>query len=242
MVRKDKKHMEDSIEEMQAMLKHVENCIQENEKLLKDNKVLNLLKYESMVEELRLVPSRIVVLPPKIMPSDISEEQIISQLLTVKPSNRTTLPEFAISKTCGVSAVAARMLLEGPEPLAIIKINSGKLKGICCKATKGVWVYGDDGNLKQYDKHVTLLKSIAAISGSSQKDIAVNKNGNVAFSHITDECVELLVVGEDCIEKMIELTVWILFGLYFNTEDDFMSASDETTTPRPRLAYFLKAN
>ncbi|XP_062602188.1 uncharacterized protein LOC134263832 [Saccostrea cucullata] len=222
MVREDKKHMQDSIEEMQAILKHVENCIQENKKLLKDNKVLNLLKYESMVEELRLVPGRIVILPPKIIPSDISEEQIINQLLKLKPSNRTTLPEFAISKTCGVTAVAARMLLEEPEPLAIIKTNSGKLKGICCEATKGVWVYGDDEKLKQYDKHGTLLKSIAAISGSSQKDIAVNKNGDVAFPQITDECVELLVVAEDCIKKMIEMTGWIPFGLCFNTEDDLM--------------------
>ncbi|XP_062607761.1 uncharacterized protein LOC134269572 [Saccostrea cucullata] len=220
MIKEDKKHMQDSIEEIQAILKHVEFCIQENEKLLKDNNILNLLKYDSMVEELRLVPSRIVILPPKIIPSDISEEQIINQILTLKPSSRTTLPEFAISKTCGVSAVSARMLLEEPKPLAIIKTDSGKLKGICCESTKGVWVYGDDEKLKQYSKHGTLLNSIMAISRNSQKDIAVNKHGDVAFPHITDECVKL--VRKDRIEKMIEMIGWIPFGLCFNKEDELM--------------------
>ncbi|XP_061172303.1 E3 ubiquitin-protein ligase TRIM71-like [Saccostrea echinata] len=240
MVEEDNRYMQDSIEEIQTILQNVEHCIQKNEKLLKDNNILNLLKYESTIEELRLVPSRIEILPPKIIPSDVKEEEIMKQLLTLKPSNRTTLPEFAISKTCSVSAVSARLLLKEPKILATLKTNNRKLKGICCESTDRVWVYGDDEKLKQFDKLGTLLNSITAVSGNSQKDIAVNKDGDIAFPHITDECIKVFRKGR--VEKMVELAGWIPFGLCFNTDDALMVCMRRTDYSEAKIGIFSGGN
>ncbi|XP_048733119.2 E3 ubiquitin-protein ligase TRIM71-like [Ostrea edulis] len=216
----DIKCLKDDIEEIQKSLQDIIDTIQKNEDLLKDDKTFDLLEYESRVDELRLVPNRIEISPPKVVPSDVKHEDIILQLMSLKPSIKSTLPGFSISRTGEVSAVSARMLLEEPDCLATLKIDCTKLKGIFCEFPDKAWVYGDDEKLSQFDKKGTLLKCIDAISGNSQKDIALNNENEIAFSHKTDECVNVVRNGH--IEKLVNVAGWIPYGLCFNSEGDLM--------------------
>jgi hypothetical protein len=222
MANEDIKCLQDNIEEIQKSLQLVKDSILTNEDLLKDEKsrTFALCGYESMVDELRLVPNRIEISSPKVVPSDIKEEDVIRQLVSFTPSAKSTLPGFSISKTGGVVAVSARVLLEKPECLATLKLDCKKIKGICCESPDKVWIYGDDEKLRQLDKNGTLLKCIDAVSGNSQKDIAINKENQIAFSHKMDECVNL--VRDDHIEEVINVAGWIPYGVCFNSDGDLM--------------------
>jgi hypothetical protein len=214
----DMECLQGNIEEIQKSLQLVKDSIQKNEDLLKDNKTFNLLEYASTVDELRLVPNRIEICSPKVVPSDIKD--VIQQHVSLTPSVKSTLPGFSISKTGGVFAVSTRTLLDEPECVTTLKADCTKLKGICCESPDKVWIYGDDEKLRQLDKNGTLLKCIDAVSGNSQKDIAINKQNQIAFSHKTDECVNL--VRDDHIEEAINVAGWIPYGLCFNSDGDLM--------------------
>ncbi|XP_062607762.1 uncharacterized protein LOC134269575 [Saccostrea cucullata] len=235
--KEDKNIMQDNVDEIRTTLQNVDKLIKRNENLLKDEDVLNILRYESRVDELRLVPNRTEINPAKIAPLDIEEEEIMRQLVTVTPSTRVTLRGFAITKDGRDFSISARVLLEKEELLATFRVNSVKLKGICCESTDKVWIYGDDEKMKQFDKLGNLLDCITATSGNSQKDIAVNKNGDVAFSHITDECVKIL--REKRIQKLVNMTGWIPYGLCFNADDDLMVCMRRNDYSESRVGIYL---
>ncbi|XP_061172302.1 E3 ubiquitin-protein ligase Midline-1-like [Saccostrea echinata] len=235
--KEDKNLVQDNVDEIRISLQNVDELIKRNENLLKDDDVLNILKYESRVDELRLVPNRTEITPAKIVPLDVKEEEIMQQLVTLTPSTRNTLRGFAITKTGRDFSVSARVLLEKQQILFTIRANSVKLKGICCESTDKVWIYGDDEKLKQFDKLGNMLNCITAISGNSQKDIAVNKDGDVAFSHITDECVKIL--RERRIQKMVDLSGWIPYGLCFNSDDDLMVCMRRNDYSESKVGIYL---
>jgi hypothetical protein len=129
-------------------------------------------------------------------------------------------------------------LLAKPECLKTIPTNDTKVHGICCEFPDKVWVYGDDEKLKQLDKNGTMLKCIDAISGNSQKDIAINKENQIAFSHKMDECVYL--VRNDRIEEVAKIVGWILYGLSFNSEGDLMVCMRRNDFNASKVGIFSK--
>lgn len=111
-------------------------------------------------------------------------------------------------------------LLPEPELIATVKTNCKQLKGICHNEDDRVWVYGTDEILREVDITGTVQNCITAISKNSQKDIAKNKMGEIVFSHLSDECLN--IVREGKISKLLDLSGWIPFGVTFNADDDLM--------------------
>lgn len=205
---------------MQGSYQRVKYCIERSKRLLEEDNPIEMLEFKSSVDELRLVPSMKDVTPPKLIILDVKVEKIFEQVVSLKPSVQFILPGFTISKTGDISLVSTRVLMTEPTLIKAIFTYSKKLKGICCESDDKVWIYGDDEEIKQLDKSGSKLNVFHAVSKSIQKDIAINKDGHIAFAHEEDECIYL--VNKKGIEKFVDMAGWIPYGLCFNSEGDLM--------------------
>lgn len=219
-IQSDTKCLQDNTEEIQSALQDVKDSIKANEDILQDDRFTRLLSYASKNDAFRIIPSRPAIKTAKIVPVNVKEEDIIPKLIHFQRSIRTKLPGYSLNRTGDVSSISTKSLLPEPELIATIKTNCKQLKGICHNEDDRVWIYGTDEILREVDITGTVQNCITAISKNSQKDIAKNKMGEIVFSHLSDECVN--IVREGKISKLLDLSGWIPFGVTFNADDDLM--------------------
>lgn len=219
-IQSDTKCLQDNTEEIQSALQDVKDSIKANEDLLQDDRFTRLLSYASKNDAFRIIPSRPAIKTAKIVPVNVKEGDIIPKLIHFQRSIRTKLPGYSLNRTGDVSSISTKSLLPEPELIATVKTNCKQLKGICHNEDDRVWIYGTDEILREVDITGTVQNCITAISKNSQKDIAKNKMGEIVFSHLSDECVN--IVREGKISKLLDLSGWIPFGVTFNADDDLM--------------------
>lgn len=219
-IQSDVKCLQDNTEEIQSALQDVKDTIKANEDILQDDRFTRLLSYASKNDAFRIIPSRPAIKTAKIVPVNVKEGDIIPKLIHFQRSIRTKLPGYSLNRTGDVSSISTKSLLPEPELIATIKTNCKQLKGICHNEDDRVWIYGTDEILREVDITGTVQNCITAISKNSQKDIAKNKMGEIVFSHLSDECVN--IVREGKISKLLDLSGWIPFGVTFNADDDLM--------------------
>lgn len=219
-IQSDTKCLQDNTEEIQSALQDVNDSIKTNEDVLQDGGFKCLLSYTSKNDAFRIIPSRPAIKTAKIVPVNVKEGDIIPKLIHFQRSIHTKLPGYSLNRTGDVSSISTKSLLPEPELIATIKTNCKQLKGICHNEDDRVWIYGTDEILREVDITGTVQNCITAISKNSQKDIAKNKMGEIVFSHLSDECVN--IVREGKISKLLDLSGWIPFGVTFNADDDLM--------------------
>lgn len=219
-IQSDTKCLQDNTEEIQSALQDVKDSIKANEDILQDDRFTRLLSYASKNDAFRIIPSRPAIKTAKIVPVNVKEGDIIPKLIHFQRSIRTKLPGYSLNRTGDVSSISTKSLLPEPELIATVKTNCKQLKGICHNEDDRVWIYGTDEILREVDITGTVQNCITAISKNSQKDIAKNKKGEIVFSHLSDECVN--IVREGKISKLLDLSGWIPFGVTFNADDDLM--------------------
>lgn len=219
-IQSDTKCLQDNTEEIQSALQDVKDSIKANEDILQDDRFTRLLSYASKNDAFRIIPSRPAIKTAKIVPVNVKEGDIIPKLIHFQRSIRTKLPGYSLNRTGDVSSISPKSLLPEPELIATVKTNCKQLKGICHNEDDRVWIYGTDEILREVDITGTVQNCITAISKNSQKDIAKNKMGEIVFSHLSDECVN--IVREGKISKLLDLSGWIPFGVTFNADDDLM--------------------
>lgn len=219
-IQSDTKCLQDNTEEIQSALQDVKDTIKANEDILQDDRFTRLLSYASKNDAFRIIPSRPAIKTAKIVPVNVKEGDIIPKLIHFQRSIRTKLPGYSLNRTGDVSSISTKSLLPEPELIATVKTNCKQLKGICHNEDDRVWIYGTDEILREVDITGTVQNCITAISKNSQKDIAKNKMGEIVFSHLSDECVN--IVREGKISKLLDLSGWIPFGVTFNADDDLM--------------------
>nr|XP_034334833.1 uncharacterized protein LOC117691992 [Crassostrea gigas] len=220
MVKEDLQILQNDKDKVQNSYQVVKDCIERNEHILNEENSFKMLEYKSIVEDLRLVPPMKDISPPKLILPDVKKEEIIKQVVSLQSSVHSTLPGFTISKTGDVTMASTLTMMEEPTLLVVLLTHCTKLKGICCESEEKVWIYGDDEKIKQLDKSGNALNSFNAASGTSQKDIAMNSDRNIAFSHKEDACIYL--VKKTKIEKFVDVSGWIPYGLCFNSDGDLM--------------------
>uniref|UniRef100_A0A8W8HM37 B box-type domain-containing protein n=1 Tax=Magallana gigas TaxID=29159 RepID=A0A8W8HM37_MAGGI len=219
-IQSDTKCLQDNTEEIQSALQDVKDSIKANEDILQDDRFTRLLSYASKNDAFRIIPSRPAIKTAKIVPVNVKEGDIIPKLIHFQRSICTKLPGYSLNRTGDVSSISTKSLLPEPELIATVKTNCKQLKGICHNEDDRVWIYGTDEILREVDITGTVQNCITAISKNSQKDIAKNKMGEIVFSHLSDECVN--IVREGKISKLLDLSGWIPFGVTFNADDDLM--------------------
>lgn len=219
-IQSDTKCLQDNTEEIQSALQDVKDSIKANEDILQDDRFTRLLSYASKNDAFRIIPSRPAIKTAKIVPVNVKEGDIIPKLIHFQRSICTKLPGYSLNRTGDVSSISTKSLLPEPELIATVKTNCKQLKGICHNENDRVWIYGTDEILREVDITGTVQNCITAISKNSQKDIAKNKMGEIVFSHLSDECVN--IVREGKISKLLDLSGWIPFGVTFNADDDLM--------------------
>lgn len=219
-IQSDTKCLQDNTEEIQSALQDVKDSIKANEDILQDDRFTRLLSYASKNDAFRIIPSRPAIKTAKIVPVNVKEGDIIPKLIHFQRSIHTKLPGYSLNRTGDVSSISTKSLLSEPELIATVKTNCKQLKGICHNEDDRVWIYGTDEILREVDITGTVQNCITAISKNSQKDIAKNKMGEIVFSHLSDECVN--IVREGKISKLLDLSGWIPFGVTFNADDDLM--------------------
>lgn len=219
-IQSDTKCLQDNTEEIQSALQDVKDSIKANEDILQDDRFTRLLSYASKNDAFRIIPIRPAIKTAKIVPVNVKEGDIIPKLIHFQRSIRTKLPGYSLNRTGDVSSISTKSLLPEPELIATVKTNCKQLKGICHNEDDRVWIYGTDEILREVDITGTVQNCITAISKNSQKDIAKNKMGEIVFSHLSDECVN--IVREGKISKLLDLSGWIPFGVTFNADDDLM--------------------
>lgn len=219
-IQSDTKCLQDNTEEIQSALQDVKDTIKANEDILQDDRFTRLLSYASKNDAFRIIPSRPAIKTAKVVPVNVKEGDIIPKLIHFQRSIRTKLPGYSLNRTGDVSSISTKSLLPEPELIATVKTNCKQLKGICHNEDDRVWIYGTDEILREVDITGTVQNCITAISKNSQKDIAKNKMGEIVFSHLSDECVN--IVREGKISKLLDLSGWIPFGVTFNADDDLM--------------------
>lgn len=219
-IQSDTKCLQDNTDEIQSALQDVKDSIKANEDILQDDRFTRLLSYASKNDAFRIIPSRPAIKTAKIVPVNVKEGDIIPKLIHFQRSIRTKLPGYSLNRTGNVSSISTKSLLPEPELIATVKTNCKQLKGICHNEDDRVWIYGTDEILREVDITGTVQNCITAISKNSQKDIAKNKMGEIVFSHLSDECVN--IVREGKISKLLDLSGWIPFGVTFNADDDLM--------------------
>nr|XP_011438896.2 E3 ubiquitin-protein ligase TRIM36 isoform X1 [Crassostrea gigas] len=238
MIKQDLQILQDNVEKIQSSYQRVKQCIERNEYILKEENSFQVLDYKSDVEELRLVPSRKEVSPPTLIFPDTRKETIIQQIVSLRSSFQSSLPDITITKTGDVSMVSTRVLVENPALISVMFTYSKKLKGIHCESDDKVWIYGDDEKIRQLDKSGSTLQCFNAVSGNSQKDIALSKDGHIAFSHKVNECIYL--VKKNGFEKYVDMAGWIPYGLMFNSDGELMVCMRRNDYTESKVGFFTK--
>ncbi|XP_078309871.1 uncharacterized protein LOC144618132 [Crassostrea virginica] len=213
----------DEIKQMQSrMVKTLNalNTIQES------NEVFKTTNYSCINEEFSKLPPKVHVSMPKFIPEQSNEEKLIRLIGEITPLSTTFQERVFPEKKPNTSV---RELLDEPEVLNTIKTRHNYSCSVACLDEEQIWTSGETADIKCFNIHSVLQKTIKTMSGQRPHDIAVNRDGVLLYCERKTRTV--YKVKNDQTEEVIALKGWKPINLCVASSGDLLLTmySDDKT-------------
>nr|XP_022316885.1 uncharacterized protein LOC111120465 [Crassostrea virginica] len=212
-------------------------------KRLQDTSNVGLVsEYTSRTEEFKSLPAQFQVTSPTFTPNEFNREKIYQQIGSLdktykaKPLNDDSdsklkthddlsiNSDFSVSIVVGaVSSSPTRPFIDDPRILTEINTECKQysLGGVSCLSDSELWTCSYTNNImKLYNLQGELLKSVQTKSGNNPYDIAVTGSGDLAYTGIIDNTINL--VSGTQIHTLITLGGWRPLGLCSTLSGDLL--------------------
>jgi tripartite motif-containing protein 2/3 len=167
----------------------------------------------------------------------------IDDFKTFSPKVEVTLPTFCapainteklkemFGSLSTISTAAATQMLDEPLLTATIDTGYKDLYGAACLSDGEVWTCGDK-IMKLINFQNEVLKTIQTKSGINQRDIAVTREGNLAYTDMETRTINIMKRKQ--LPTVIKLDGWIPFNICSTSSGDLLATmvSDDNTKSR----------
>ncbi|XP_062582633.1 uncharacterized protein LOC134244369 [Saccostrea cucullata] len=200
-------------------IKKVQNLIKQTQlnmsRIEESNEVSKTLEYMSKNVELSKPPAKVMVLLPTYNPKPIDIKQLYKLIGSLTPlATATNENGYRLKKS------SSKELLQEPELICRIDTRYEKLRSVICQSDEEIWTIGRyTSDIKCFNSHGLIMKTIKTKSGKWPTDIAVNKDEDLVFS---DATVYKVKNGE--IEGVIKVEGWVPINLAITSSNDLLVA------------------
>ncbi|XP_048755558.2 uncharacterized protein LOC125666434 [Ostrea edulis] len=119
-----------------------------------------------------------------------------------------------------VSSPTVKPMLDEPRLTATIDTGYASLRSVSCFSEEQVWTCGSDKIMKLLNLQGKLLTSIQTESGNWPQDIAVTRDGHLAYTDIKNKTVNL--VKNKQIQTVATLQGWTPWNVCSTSSDDLL--------------------
>ncbi|XP_062579923.1 uncharacterized protein LOC134241931 [Saccostrea cucullata] len=165
----------------------------EKKKILKSNKVSDVISYESILKTIRDIPTDVHVTIPSLKFNKIPGRELSIELGEYK----------AILTQTSLSILSVRKLLEKAKVIASIPSGINPLGPIICTGASEAWICGGDKFVRRIDIHGSLKNKITTECDSYPADISVTRQGELIYSDTNNGTVK--IARQWSIETLITL-------------------------------------
>ncbi|XP_062593927.1 E3 ubiquitin-protein ligase TRIM36-like, partial [Saccostrea cucullata] len=213
-------------DEINKNLSEIKDEIDSAEMALDTHDMSKLFAVKSNLDRYKKLPQKVVPSNLKFLPGKIQRKELSNLFGTLLSSSLTSDKHGYSMKTTQKSSEAGspspvKQLLNEPETVTTIDTGYSELYSVACLSDEGIWTSGDDNTMKLFSiDQGSLLKSITTKSGDWPEDIAVTKSGNLVYSDISDETVN--IAKNEKIEEVIKLQNWGPDGVCSTSSGDLL--------------------
>lgn len=179
--------------EITKHISEIEQTVFDLNKLLDSNDMSLVCAYKFRGAEFKALPQQIQCNFPCFSPL-INTEQLYEL--------------FGFLFTCNKEKrqVQKKYIIEKPHANIAIVTEFKSLFSVACLSEEEVWTCGNNGEIKLYNLHGDLLKSIQTKSECAPSDIAVTRSGDLVYTDRNNETLNIVKEGNAHVE--IKLQGW----------------------------------
>ena len=210
-------------------MKHIINEIKQvilHLKTLQDTYDICIVsKYESRNEEFSRLPALFQVTLHKFVPRQINSKEIIQQIGLLSEQNIKNLAEWAI------------------EPTVVTKFDTeykkNALRSVSCQSYTELWTLGWEDCMRLYNLRGELLKSVPTNSNQTPHDIAVLRNGDLAYTDYHGRSINMVKKDGKHIHPSINLQGWMPRYLCKTYYGDFLVIVDSDDKKQTKIMRYF---
>lgn len=242
------------------IISEITQIIGDLKELLESKDVYKVSAYKSRNAEFRKLPTEIKFTVPSFISEKINTEQLYEQFGSLSGSPLTTEFEIPIQTSLAMPSSPGKPFLYDPQIIATLETGYDNLNHVTCLCDDELWTQGNSNIMKLYDLQGNLQQSIKTKSGNNPYDIAVTKDGDLAYIDSKDKTVNLIKKTKmqkvsrprmhrwrkkdtQEIHKMIELKDWKPLRFCITNSGDFlitMTCDDKQETKLTRYSGFTE--
>ena len=210
-----KKHL-DEIKQLQSL---IQESLQALNEMDDSNEVTPTIQYSSKNKEFSMLPPKVHVSMPKVIPKPIEKADLCSLFGKLIPLS-TTLEERVF--TAAKPNTSVRELFDEFEVLNTINTGYEKLHSVICLNEEEIWTHGRTADIKCFNTQGILQKTIKTKSQERPNHIAVYSDGALVYSDWATCTV--YKVENDQTEEIIRLQGWRPNNLFVTSSGDILAS------------------
>nr|XP_022297236.1 uncharacterized protein LOC111106732 isoform X2 [Crassostrea virginica] len=208
------KHL-DEIKQLQSLMQQTLIALNDMEE---SNKVIPTIHYSSKNEQFSKLPPKVNVSMPKIIRKQIKKEELGDLVGKLTPFS-TVLEERVF--TAKKQNTSVRELLDEPKVVNTVNTGHGDLRSVSCLNREQIWTSGMTADIKCFNIHGVLQKTIQTKSGEWPRDIAVDRDRALLYTD-SWKIRTVYKVKNDQTEKIITLQGWSPKNLCVTSSGDLL--------------------
>lgn len=174
------------------IISEITQIIADLKELLESKDVYNVTSYHSRNAHFRRLPNEIKFTVPSFISQKINTEQLYEQFGSLSGSPLTTEFAIPIQTSLAMPSSPGKPFLYDPHIIGTLNTGYENLNHVTCLSDNELWTQGKSNIMKLYDLQGNLQQSIKTKSGSTPFDIAVTKDGDLAYIDSKDKTVNLI--------------------------------------------------
>ncbi|XP_061178985.1 tripartite motif-containing protein 55-like [Saccostrea echinata] len=224
------KHL-DILKTYDVEIKQIQSLVEESllnlNKIEGSNEVSMTIEYSSRNKEFSKFPLELQVSLPMFISKPINRGLLYDLFGSLEALSSTTEKNSYILKK---PETPTGKLLEEPELITAIDTGYKTLQSVSCVSEEEIWTNAYEvSDMKCFNIHGSLIKSIKTKSGEMPNDIAVTGAGDLVYSDWKTRTVNKVKNGQT--EEVIRLQGWVPTQLCVTSSSDLlitMCSNDET--------------
>ncbi|XP_056007116.1 E3 ubiquitin-protein ligase TRIM71-like [Ostrea edulis] len=224
----------DEITQKMAELKQIMSDLKS---MLKSNDVSLTSTYKSRNSEFRTLPPKVRVTLPSFSAQKINKDQLNKMVGSVSSLSITKEQGDTMKSAEAVSSPPVKPLLDEPRVTATIDTGYGLgLHSVSCLSEDQVWTGGENETMKLLNLQSKLLTSIQTKSGKQPQDIAVTRDGDLVYTDISNNTVNLIKNKQ--IQTVITLQGWVPRGVCCTADNDLLVIMDSDDRKQSKVVRY----
>ena len=217
----------------------MKQVIQDLKGILETSDVNLVSKYQSRIEQFRILPPKLRISLPTFKPIKINKEQIMNLFGSLAPLSIETEEQGysgSVPFPGAESSFPDRPWLDAPRLITELHTEYNFLYSVSCLSDDEIWTRGIDKILKLYNLNGELRKSVQTKSGNYPQDLAVTQSGGLVYTDYNDRSINL--VSGTQIQTLITLRGWTPRHLCSTSSGDLLVIMDSDHTEYTKVVRY----